>query len=176
MSADVVLNLIPRSTGVEITQERGHIFILTDLLLICERMTPQELARSGPDGADMWLLYPPLAGKHLRVAPLNGSGSSQLICVVENTQLNMVLDTALAVTILRKETITMYCETPALRDKLVSEFLECVDRAALRAFLFFGLICSSQLTKYFSTTREEPSTSTSCAAASSQLQSTHIAH
>lgn len=57
-----------------ITQELGHVFILTDLLLICERMTPQELARSGPDGADMWLLYPPLAGKHLRVAPAEGSG------------------------------------------------------------------------------------------------------
>lgn len=76
MSADVTLSLLPRSTGVEITQERGHIFILTDLVLICERMTPQEIARSGPDGADMWLLYPPLAGKHLRVGVAEGIGSS----------------------------------------------------------------------------------------------------
>lgn len=74
ISADVVLNLIPRSTGVEVIQERGHLFILTDLLLICERMTREEAARGGPDGPDMWLLYPPLAGKHLRVAPVDGSG------------------------------------------------------------------------------------------------------
>lgn len=39
-------------------------------------MTPQELARSGPDGADMWLLYPPLAGKHLRVSAIDGPGQS----------------------------------------------------------------------------------------------------
>ncbi|KAI0348503.1 hypothetical protein BDW22DRAFT_1385910 [Trametopsis cervina] len=113
MSIDVVLNFIPRSTGVEITQESGHIFLLTDLLLICERMTPQELARSGPDGADMWLLYPPLAGKHLRVGPAEGS------------------DSALAVTILRKETVIMSCESRSMRDKLLEEFRDCIDRAAL---------------------------------------------
>ena len=81
ISADVVLNLIPRSTGVEVTQERGHLFILTDLLLICERMTREEIARAGPEGPDMWLLYPPLAGKHLRVAPVDGSGLVQ-VCPV----------------------------------------------------------------------------------------------
>ncbi|KAI0094766.1 hypothetical protein BDY19DRAFT_914501 [Irpex rosettiformis] len=113
ISADVVLNFIPRSTGVEITQELGHIFILTDLLLICERMTPQELARSGPDGADMWLLYPPLAGKHLRISAVEGS------------------DNALSVTILRKEIIVMSCESRPKRDKLIAEFKECIDRAAL---------------------------------------------
>ena len=79
VSADVVLNLVPRSTGIEVTQERGHLFILTDLLLMCERMTPQEQSRYGPDGPDMWLLYPPLAGKHLRVAPVDGSGTSSSV-------------------------------------------------------------------------------------------------
>lgn len=68
------MQLVPRSTGVEVTQERGHVFILTDLLLMCERMSSQDRASGGPDGPDMWLLYPPLAGKHLRVAPVDGSG------------------------------------------------------------------------------------------------------
>ncbi|KAI0691336.1 hypothetical protein BC835DRAFT_122657 [Cytidiella melzeri] len=113
ISADAVFSFIPRSTGVEIIQELGHVFILTDLLLICERMTPQEAARSGPDGPDMWLLYPPLAGKHLRVSAVEGS------------------DTALAVVILRKETIIMSCDTRSKRDKLIAEFMECIDRAAL---------------------------------------------
>ena len=74
ISADVVLSLVPRATGVEFTQQRGHIYILTDLLLMCERMSPQDSAQYGPDGPDMWLLYPPLAGKHLRVAAVEGNG------------------------------------------------------------------------------------------------------
>ncbi len=68
------MTFTPRSTGVDVTHERGRIFVLTDLLLMCERMTPQEAARFTPDGSDMWLLYPPLAGKHLRVVPVDGSG------------------------------------------------------------------------------------------------------
>ena len=75
ISADVVLSLIPRSTGVQVTQERGHLYILTDLLLMCERMTPQDMSRYGQDGPDMWLLYPPLAGKHLKVSPVEGQGT-----------------------------------------------------------------------------------------------------
>ncbi|KAI0080080.1 hypothetical protein K474DRAFT_1590791 [Panus rudis PR-1116 ss-1] len=110
ISSDVVLNLIPRSTGVEVKQERGHVFILTDLLLICERMTKEEMSRHGPDGPDMWLLYPPLAGKHLRVAAVE--------------------DTALSVTILRKETLTLYADSPQLRDRLVHEFRECIEAGA----------------------------------------------
>ncbi|THG98382.1 hypothetical protein EW026_g3805 [Hermanssonia centrifuga] len=87
--ADVVMTFTPRSTGVDVTHERGRIFVLTDLLLMCERMTPQEAARFTPDGPDMWLLYPPLAGKHLRVVPVDGS------------------DNAFTVTILRKEIVTI---------------------------------------------------------------------
>ncbi|KAI0936527.1 hypothetical protein AcV5_004640 [Taiwanofungus camphoratus] len=110
-SADVVLSLIPKSTGVEVVQDRGHVFILTDLLLVCERMTPRERSHGGPDGPDMWLLYPPLAGKHLRVAPVNDS------------------TTALAVTIMRKETLILHAGSPGLRDKLIAEFRECIDAA-----------------------------------------------
>ena len=71
-STDVFMQFVPRSTGLEVIQERGHVFLLTDLLLMCERMLPHEMAERG--SADMWLLYPPLAGKHLRVEPVDGSG------------------------------------------------------------------------------------------------------
>ena len=54
-------------------QERGHVFLLTDLMLVGEKMTPKEMEAAGRDGPDMWLLYPPLAGKHLRVAPVDGT-------------------------------------------------------------------------------------------------------
>lgn len=72
-SSDVVIYFTPLSTGQEIIVRRAHIFLLTDLFLICERMSPSERAER-PNGPDMWLLYPPLAGKHLRVADLGGQG------------------------------------------------------------------------------------------------------
>ena len=57
---------------MEVGQERGHILLLTDLMLVCEKMSPKEQEIAGPNGPDMWLLYPPLAGKHLRVAIVDG--------------------------------------------------------------------------------------------------------
>ncbi|EMD42226.1 hypothetical protein CERSUDRAFT_110759 [Gelatoporia subvermispora B] len=112
ISADVIISLTPRSTGIEVVQDRGHLFILTDLLLICERMTPSERAQVGPGGPDMWLLYPPLAGKHLKVQPMEGS------------------DTAFVLTILRKETMYFHTDSRQLRDRLVTAFRECIDTAA----------------------------------------------
>jgi hypothetical protein len=36
-------------------------------------MTPEERDGFPPDGPDMWLSYPPLAGKHLRVSDVQGA-------------------------------------------------------------------------------------------------------
>lgn len=74
ISIDVILTFTPKSTGVENVYQRGHIFLLTDLFLICERMLSSERAQQGPDGAEMTLLFPPLAGRHLRVSEIPGSG------------------------------------------------------------------------------------------------------
>jgi hypothetical protein len=64
-SADCVVLFTPKAAGTEVVHRRAHIFLLTDLFLICEWMTPEEKANQPPDGPDMWLRYPPLAGKHL---------------------------------------------------------------------------------------------------------------
>ncbi|KAI0800876.1 hypothetical protein C8Q74DRAFT_1364547 [Fomes fomentarius] len=109
-STSVVMTFTPRSTGVEIVQERGHVFLLTDLMLVCEKMTPKEMEVAGPGGSDMWLLYPPLAGKHLRVAPVD--------------------DVSLSVTILRKETLIMRLDSMASRDRLIADFRECIETAS----------------------------------------------
>lgn len=74
ISVDVVINFTPKSTGEEVVYERGHIFLLTDLFLVCERMLPSERVQHGPDGPEMNLVFPPLAGKHLRVSEIPGSG------------------------------------------------------------------------------------------------------
>jgi hypothetical protein len=75
-SADVTISFTPRSTGTEVIHHEGHVFLLTDLFLICERMSSEEIAQGGPDGPDMWLCYPPLAAKVLRVSEIPGQGVS----------------------------------------------------------------------------------------------------
>ncbi|KAI0756608.1 hypothetical protein C8Q80DRAFT_1264647 [Daedaleopsis nitida] len=109
-STPVVLSFTPRSTGTEVVQERGHVFLLTDLMLVCEKMSPKEMEVAGRDGPDMWLLYPPLAGKHLRVAPVD--------------------DLSLSVTILRKETLIMRADSMAFRDRLIADFRDCIEAAS----------------------------------------------
>jgi hypothetical protein len=59
---------------MEVVHRRGHIFLLSDLFLVCEHMTPEDRAQRGNNGADMWLCYPPLAGKVLRVSEVGGQG------------------------------------------------------------------------------------------------------
>ncbi|KAG8763738.1 hypothetical protein FRC11_013193 [Ceratobasidium sp. 423] len=71
-SIDATIFFTPRVTGLEVVHRRGHLFLTTDLFLICERMTPEERAGFGPDGPDMWLCYPPLAGKHLQISESGG--------------------------------------------------------------------------------------------------------
>lgn len=73
-SADVVIRFVPRNTTDEVIHRQGHIFLLSDLFLVCERMSREEQAQYAAQGADMWLCYPPLAGKVLRVADIEGRG------------------------------------------------------------------------------------------------------
>ena len=78
-SVDVVIHFTPRATGQEIYTPQGHIFLLTDLFLVCERMSDAERAACGPDDPDMYLSYPPLAGKHLRVSEVAGPPGGKCI-------------------------------------------------------------------------------------------------
>ncbi|KAF5374953.1 hypothetical protein D9758_000190 [Tetrapyrgos nigripes] len=110
-SLDIVIRLTPRATGVELVHSRGHIFLLSDLFLICERMTPEERSQQ-VDGADMWLCYPPLAGKVLRVSEVPGQ------------------DTLLQVHIMRKETLILEAESVKARDALIRDFKECTEFAS----------------------------------------------
>ena len=67
-AADAHMSFTPSSDSERrtVTHPRAHILLLTDLFLVCERVAPQDAA-SAANGADFWLVYPPLAGKHVRV-------------------------------------------------------------------------------------------------------------
>ncbi|KAF5390189.1 hypothetical protein D9757_002844 [Collybiopsis confluens] len=111
-SMDLVIRVTPRTTGQEIVHRRGHIFLLSDLFLVCERMTLEERAGTESNGPDMWLCYPPLAGKVLRVSELPGS------------------DNEMQVHIMRKETLILSLESPHVRDNLMKDFKDCIEFAA----------------------------------------------
>ncbi|KAJ9475115.1 DH domain-containing protein [Pseudozyma hubeiensis] len=113
-SADVVIHFTPSSGGPEVTIRRAHMFLLTDLFLVCERMTPSEKAElsSGGVGPDMWLLYPPLAGKHLRVADMGGQGN------------------VLSITILKKERLIVHTDSREAKEDWLEHFADCQKFAA----------------------------------------------
>lgn len=116
LSVDVTVSFTPRATGQEVTHMEGHVFLLSDLFLLCERMSPEDRAAQGENGADMWLCYPPLAGKVLRVS--EGAGPN-------------VLDLA----VMRKETLHIQCESPELRNQMIAEFKECIEFAGSSKFI-----------------------------------------
>ncbi|KAG6845765.1 hypothetical protein H0H87_003819 [Tephrocybe sp. NHM501043] len=109
LSTDVVVRFTPQTTGAEIVHSHAHIFLLSDLFLMSERMTPQERSQQGPDGADMWLSYPPLAGKVLRVFEIPDQPRT------------------LRVVIMRKETLFIESDSLELRNTMLSQLRECIE-------------------------------------------------
>ncbi|KZW00675.1 hypothetical protein EXIGLDRAFT_710990 [Exidia glandulosa HHB12029] len=113
-ATDVQIIFTPRSTGQEVVQPSGHVFVLTDLFLVCERIAPEERP-GGEGGPDMWLSYPPLAGKHLKVVELPGD------------------ENAFQIVVMKKETLTLVSENRITRDQLMQHFIDCIDFAASSA-------------------------------------------
>jgi hypothetical protein len=93
-SHDVTIYFTPLSTNQQVIHHRAHIFILSDLFLVADWMEAidkatkaQQVAREQPERVghggpmpEMWLSYPPLAGKHLMVSE-SAQGEPMLITV-----------------------------------------------------------------------------------------------
>ncbi len=136
-SGDVVIRFVPRNSTEEIVHRQGHVFVLSDLFLICERMSSEEQAQYATQGADMWLRYPPLAGKVLRVADIDGQGKVLSEEVVEPfSPLISCLDNALQVAIMRKEFLSLEAPSVDIRNALSRHLKECIDFSSTRGFDF----------------------------------------
>ncbi|KAK2461844.1 hypothetical protein APHAL10511_006307 [Amanita phalloides] len=109
LSLDVSIQFTPRVTNTEVIHRRGHVFILSDLFLICERMTPQEKAQRVSGAEDMWLCYPPLAGKVLRIAEVDGQSH------------------ALQITVMKKESLFVETDSIDTRNALIGHLRECIE-------------------------------------------------
>ena len=77
MSLDVSVDFTSKSTGQPMKYPRGHIFLLTDLFLMCEWILPSERAEHGGT-FDISLIFPPLAGKHLKVSEVPNSSERKI--------------------------------------------------------------------------------------------------
>ncbi|KAI6162269.1 hypothetical protein EDD17DRAFT_1580833 [Pisolithus thermaeus] len=105
-SVAVVIRITPKSTGIEVVHRHGHVIILSDLFLVCERISPEERVALG---VDMRLCYPPISGKVLKVMDVPEQGN------------------ALSLSIMRKETLTLEAESQHARDRITKEFMECIS-------------------------------------------------
>ncbi|KAJ9122078.1 hypothetical protein QFC24_004305 [Naganishia onofrii] len=120
-----VIHFNPTSTKRQVVHKRAHIFVLSDLFLMCERMSATEKAekakevwannpnRVGDGGPlpEMFLLYPPLAGRHLSV--LSGGVETELI-----------------VTVMKRETFLLKFDDRQSREDTLKALQDCIDFAS----------------------------------------------
>ena len=124
-AVDCVISFTPSSTRQEVIHQRAQIIILSDLFLMCEHMTASEKAsmvqevlskypeRAG-DGSpfpEMWLCYPPLAGRHLSVV----TGG---------------METELVVAVMGKERFLLEFESREVRDEVLDDLQACIGFAS----------------------------------------------
>lgn len=115
---------------------RAHIFILSDLFLVTDRMEAMEKAtkaqqvareqpgRVGEGGPmpEMWLAYPPLAGKHLSV--VEGQQSESGVGPV------LTVGNVVAITVMRRETFVIHAESEMERDQIMKSLTDCINFAS----------------------------------------------
>jgi hypothetical protein len=100
---------------------QGHIFLLTDLFLIFGRMSDVERAAYGPDGPEMLLCYPPLAGKHLIVSDVAGPPGGGCISTVCKT-LHLSQNTSSRLSSWRKRRFTYISNPPKERTRCYAAY------------------------------------------------------
>lgn len=141
LSMDVVIRFRSQATGIEQVLSLGHVYLLSDLFLVAQKMTSQERSLHGRDGADMWLSYPPLAGKVLRVfeIPEQRAFLFGYLAFIRLMIGNSSTAKALRVVIMRKETLFLETVSMELRDSLLAHFRECIEfsqsRRSFRSFI-----------------------------------------
>jgi hypothetical protein len=143
-SCDATVYFTPTSTGREVAHERAQLFVLSDLFLLCEQMSvsekvqkAEEMLARNPDRVgdggpmpEMWLCYPPLAGRHLSVI----SGG---------------LETELIVTIMGRERFLVEVESRSLREELIENIKDCIEFEPPGGCSCLGFSAAPILTQYW---------------------------
>lgn len=115
----------------EVHTSRARIVLLTDLFLLCEHADERS---SDPDA--MLLLFPPLAGKHLRAVPNEQDPEGREFEIL----------------IMQRETIGIRCASRDERDRWLMQFAECAAFVPPPSSFTFSLPSSSEKKKVVSLT------------------------
>ncbi|CAG8499556.1 2850_t:CDS:10 [Ambispora leptoticha] len=89
---------------------KAHLFLLTDILMICRVLTPEEKQRT--PNMEFLLLYPPLSGKHLAVRDLDEAKYDLLELFV-----------------MKREKVLLRAESKSVKDRWFQGFNEVIDFA-----------------------------------------------
>lgn len=130
LASDVGLSFYPSCDPEhhQVIIRQASLFLLTDLFLVCSHMTRAEkaermLMQREQEGemmvADMWLLYPPLAGKHLRVTMGSRTGE-------------------LEVTVMKREKLTIRLQSDAAAEEWKVAFEAAIAFGTASAFFFLA--------------------------------------
>ncbi|RGB41783.1 hypothetical protein C1646_810453 [Rhizophagus diaphanus] len=88
----------------------AHLILFTDLLLICQRLTPEE-KKSNPT-KEFWLLYPPLSARHLALNDIHDDKEELMNLVV-----------------LEKESMVIFADNKNIKEAWIKEVNKAIDFA-----------------------------------------------
>ena len=96
-------------------------------------MPGAERAACGPDDPDMYLSYPPLAGKHLRVSEVAGPPGGKCIhslCYRTWIHPSLPFSEHIFQIVIMKEALYVHVESAQVKEKMLRDFQECIDAGA----------------------------------------------
>ncbi|CAB4438621.1 unnamed protein product [Rhizophagus irregularis] len=88
----------------------AHLILFTDLLIICQRLTPEE-KKSNPT-KEFWLLYPPLSARHLTLNDIHDDKEELMNLVV-----------------LEKESMVIFADNKNIKEAWIKEVNKAIDFA-----------------------------------------------
>ncbi|CAG8457990.1 8829_t:CDS:10 [Funneliformis mosseae] len=106
---DFIIEITESMNSIDLSHINVHMFLLTDLLLICQQITQEEKQEFFLE-KDMRLLYPPLSTKHLAIKDVS-DGEEEM----------------LELTVLQKEMIVIYVDTKEVKDDWLKEVTKSIN-------------------------------------------------
>ncbi|KZT44471.1 hypothetical protein SISSUDRAFT_21835 [Sistotremastrum suecicum HHB10207 ss-3] len=109
-AGDATIRIHPNNAAVERVHQRGLVFLTTDLFLLCETLSAGDREHETGDSEsspDMWLCYPPLSLKVVKVAEIG--------------------ERTLQVTIVNKVIVLLETGSTQTKEHLHQMFLECIE-------------------------------------------------
>ncbi|CAG8594118.1 10666_t:CDS:10 [Acaulospora morrowiae] len=87
---------------------KAHLFLLSDLLLICQKLSPEEKKKNPTK--EYWLLYPPMSGRHLSVLDIHDNKEDLF-----------------QITVFKKTDLVIFAENKGLKQVWLREIVDMIE-------------------------------------------------